>query len=68
LRPRVVLLYPPHDKFHAMMGAVSRPWEEFAAAVRRALPEAAVVIAEPGTVIDAATGAERGRLPTLRAA
>ena len=24
LRPKVVVLYPPHEYFHAMMGAVSR--------------------------------------------
>ncbi|MCP5156552.1 MAG: MBL fold metallo-hydrolase [Ectothiorhodospiraceae bacterium] len=51
LDPEVVLLYPPHDKFHAMMGATSRPWSEFAAAVRAACPRAEVVIAEPGTTV-----------------
>lgn len=67
LNPKVVLLYPPHDKFHAMMGAKSRPWSEFAAAVRAALPRAKTVIAEPGTTIDAATGEVLEPLP-LRAA
>ncbi|CAN5496605.1 hypothetical protein BH10PSE17_BH10PSE17_36310 [soil metagenome] len=50
--PRVVVLYPPHDKFHAMMGVTSRPWSEFAAAVRSRLPDAEVIIAEPGTTLD----------------
>jgi L-ascorbate metabolism protein UlaG (beta-lactamase superfamily) len=48
LRPKVVILYPPHDKFHAMMGAVSEPWPAFAAAIRTRFPEIAVHIAEPG--------------------
>src|SRR5271170_230774 len=29
LKPKLVVLYPPHDKFHAMMGAVSAPWTDF---------------------------------------
>lgn len=56
LNPRVVLLYPPHEKFHEMMGVTSRPWAEFAAAVRAAVPSARVVVAQPGTSIDARTG------------
>mgnify|MGYP003668938480 CR=1 FL=1 len=56
LKPKIVLLYPPHDKFHEMMGVTSRPWSEFADAVKAALPEAKVIIAEPGTTIDAVTG------------
>ncbi|MCP1673823.1 L-ascorbate metabolism protein UlaG (beta-lactamase superfamily) [Natronocella acetinitrilica] len=56
LDPKIVLLYPPHEKFHDMMGAKSRPWSEFAAAVKACLPEATVIIAEPGTAIDAVTG------------
>jgi L-ascorbate metabolism protein UlaG (beta-lactamase superfamily) len=56
LKPKIVLLYPPHDKFHDMMGVSSRPWEEFAAAVRKRLPDSLVIIAEPGTAIDAKTG------------
>jgi hypothetical protein len=48
LRPKVVILYPPHDKFHAMMGVVSEPWPAFAAALRSRFPEIAVHIAEPG--------------------
>ncbi len=48
LRPKVVVLYPPHEKFHAMMGAVSEPWPVFAEAVRRHHPEVAVHIAAPG--------------------
>lgn len=63
LNPRIVILYPPHDKFHEMMGVTSRPWVEFAAAVKEALPAATVIIAEPGTAVDAATGE---LLPPLR--
>lgn len=56
LQPKIVVLYPPHDKFHAMMGVGSRPWAEFAAAASAALPSAKVVIADPGFVMNAATG------------
>lgn len=63
LKPRIVVLYPPHEKFHDMMGAVSRPWSEFAAAVRVALPQATVVVAEPGTVVEA----DGGRVQPMRA-
>ena len=52
LRPDIVVLYPPHDKFHQMMGAVSRPWADFADAARRARPEARIVVAEPGTRLE----------------
>jgi L-ascorbate metabolism protein UlaG (beta-lactamase superfamily) len=48
LKPKVVVLYPPHDKFHAMMGIVSEPWPAFAKALRARFPEIAVHIAEPG--------------------
>lgn len=50
LSPKTVILYPPHEKFHEMMGATSAPWTDFADAVRKALPKAEVVIAEPGMV------------------
>lgn len=56
-KPRVVVLYPPHEKFHEMMGATSAPWSEFAAAVRERVPQAQVVVAVPGTAVDAASGA-----------
>lgn len=56
LRPQIVLLYPPHEKFHEMMGATTSPWEEFAKAVQDRLPDSVVVIAYPGTTIDASTG------------
>ena len=58
LNPKVVVLYPPHDYFHRMMGATSAPWQDFVDAVRERLPAAVVVLAEPGTVVDAATGAK----------
>ncbi len=56
LNPKIVLLYPPHDKFHDMMGVTSRPWEEFASAVRKRLPNAVVIVAQPGTAIEAHSG------------
>jgi hypothetical protein len=52
LAPRMVVLYPPHEKFHEMMGASSRPWSEFADAVRARLPHAEIVVANPGTLVD----------------
>jgi L-ascorbate metabolism protein UlaG (beta-lactamase superfamily) len=55
LRPRIVVLYPPHEHFHAMMGAVSEPWPAFAAAVRQRFPDVAVHIAEPGFAIEIGT-------------
>ena len=56
LNPRIVVLYPPHEKFHEMMGATSRPWSEFAHAVRERVPDAKIVIATPGTAVDVLTG------------
>jgi L-ascorbate metabolism protein UlaG (beta-lactamase superfamily) len=52
LKPKVVVLYPPHEHFHAMMGAVSEPWPAFAAAVRQRFPEVEVHIAGPGFALD----------------
>jgi hypothetical protein len=52
LQPKMVLLYPPHEKFHAMMGATSRPWAEFVAAAQAAAPRAKVVALAPGTQVD----------------
>lgn len=68
ISPRLVVLYPPHEKFHEMMGVSSRPWEEFGRAVQAAVPSAMVVIARPGDVFDAATGELLAALPTLQAA
>lgn len=48
LKPKVVILHPPHEKFHEMMGAKSAPWTEFERAVKRRCPEVATYIAEPG--------------------
>lgn len=53
LAPKKLILYPPHEKFHEMMGADSAPWTDFADAVRRAAPATQVLIAEPGMVFDA---------------
>ncbi len=68
LNPKIVVLYPPHDKFHEMMGVGSRPWTEFAAAVKARLPAATVVIAEPGTSVDANTGVVQSAQRTSAAA
>jgi len=48
LQPKVVILYPPHEHFHAMMGVSSRPFGEFESAVRRAHPRVRVYLAAPG--------------------
>lgn len=56
LNPRLVLLYPPHEYFHKMMGAVSRPWSEFVEAVKRAVPKASVIALTPGDEVDLASG------------
>jgi L-ascorbate metabolism protein UlaG (beta-lactamase superfamily) len=48
LNPKIVVLYPPHDRFHAMMGVSSAPWSEFARAVTERFPQIAVHIADPG--------------------
>lgn len=55
LQPEMVILYPPHEKFHEMMGAVSRPWSAFEAAVRLAVPNAQVFVAAPGDGFDLQT-------------
>lgn len=68
LDPKLVILYPPHDHFHRMMGVSSRPWEEFGAAVRAAVPSAQVVLAEPGMVIEAPGGRVLEPLKLLAAA
>lgn len=52
LKPRIVILYPPHDKFHEMMGAVSAPWNAFAAAITARFPQIEVHVAEPGFEIE----------------
>ena len=57
LKPKLVLLYPPHEKFHAMMGASSRPWSEFTAAAQEAAPGAKVVALAPGTQVSLDEGA-----------
>jgi L-ascorbate metabolism protein UlaG (beta-lactamase superfamily) len=57
LQPRLVLLYPPHEKFHGMMGVTSRPWSEFIAAAQAAAPHAKVVALAPGTQVNLADGA-----------
>lgn len=56
LAPKLILLYPPHDVLHTMMGAKSRPWVEFAAAAQRAAPRAKVVMLEPGVQVDVRDG------------
>jgi len=61
-----VVLYPPHEKFHAMMGAVSEPWPVFADAVRARFPDIEVHIAEPG--FELAVGAGGPSLVARKAA
>jgi hypothetical protein len=56
LQPRIVVLYPPHEYFHAVMGAVSEPWSTFAAAVRARFPKIDVHIAEPGFELTLSAG------------
>lgn len=56
LQPKIIILFPPHEKFHEMMGAKSTPWVEFQDALRAALPDCRVAIAEPGDQFDACTG------------
>ena len=56
LRPRGVILYPPHEEFHRMMGARSVPWAEFVGAAQRAAPGAVVLAARPGDVFDFVPG------------
>jgi hypothetical protein len=48
LKPKVVILHQPHEKFHAMMGATSAPWTEFEQAINCRFPEVTTYIAEPG--------------------
>ena len=52
LKPRAVLLYPPHEKFHEMMGARSLPWARFVEAAQGAAPGATVIAAQPGQRFD----------------
>lgn len=52
LNPKVVILYPPHDKFHEMMGAKSAPWTEFERAIQQRFPGIVTYIAEPGFELD----------------
>jgi L-ascorbate metabolism protein UlaG (beta-lactamase superfamily) len=63
---RIVVL-PAHDHFHRIW-AISEPWTRFADAVRARLPAAQVVIAEPGTAVDVASGAVSQRQPSVWAA
>jgi len=48
LQPKTVVLYPPHEKFHAMMGIASAPWSSFEAAVKGRFPAIEVHVASPG--------------------
>lgn len=52
LDPRVAILYPPHEKFHEMMGVVSEPWDKFANAVKARCPRTEVHIALPGFALN----------------
>lgn len=48
LKPKIVILHPPHEKFHEMMGATSAPWTEFERAVNDRYPDVVTYIAAPG--------------------
>ena len=61
LAPKTVVLYPPHDKFHAMMGVTSMPWSSFEKAVRDRFPEIDVYVAEPGFELSLAPHAKPQR-------
>ena len=63
LQPKMVILYPPHEKFHEMMGVVSAPWSRFEEAVRQALPQGEVFVAAPGDCFDLSA---MQRLPAKR--
>jgi L-ascorbate metabolism protein UlaG (beta-lactamase superfamily) len=65
LAPKLIVLYPPHDKFHTMMGVTSEPWSRFIDAAQRGAPNAAVIEAVPGSVIDIAAGKVTETLPVL---
>jgi L-ascorbate metabolism protein UlaG (beta-lactamase superfamily) len=60
LKPRAVLLYPPHEKFHEMMGARSLPWARFVEAAQSAAPGAQVFAAQPGEAFNLLPAAEGG--------
>ncbi|WP_346656133.1 amidohydrolase family protein [Bradyrhizobium sp. dw_78] len=52
LKPKAVVLYPLHEKFHEMMGAKSRPWSEFEAAINAKFPNVKTYVAAPGDELD----------------
>ena len=56
LNPKTVILYPPHEKFHEMMGVTSKPWSDFAGAVRARCPETIVHVAQPGFQLELSPG------------
>jgi L-ascorbate metabolism protein UlaG (beta-lactamase superfamily) len=62
LKPKLVVLYPPHEYFHKMMGVGASPWSDFERAVKAKLPNAQVVVAYPGTIVDAMSGATSGEV------
>ncbi len=55
LNPKLVLLYPPHDRLHKLWNVPSSPWEDFAAAAREAAPNATVIVLKPGDEVDLRT-------------
>lgn len=52
LKPKVVVLYPPHEKFHEMMGVRSKPWSEFEGAVKARFSDVKTYVATPGFELD----------------
>lgn len=56
LQPRLILLYPPHDKLHAAWGVPTAPWSSFVEAAQQAAPKATVVALQPGMEVNLADG------------
>ncbi|WP_319244008.1 MBL fold metallo-hydrolase [uncultured Propionivibrio sp.] len=48
LKPKVVVLYPPHEMLFRMMGAKSEPPADFVRAITSRFPSIQVFVAEPG--------------------
>ncbi len=56
LQPKIVVLYPPHEHFHRMMGVSSMPWEAFAQPLRERYPHLEVHVAAPRFELALETG------------
>lgn len=56
LKPRMILLYPPHEKLHEAWGVKTAPWSAFVQGAQEAAPEAFVVAMEPGMEVNLTDG------------